>query len=80
MRAGVTASRTLLQKLGLAIFDDAGRAGEVMARINERLRADADAVAWANRGPHEEDVANAEQCAMHVEATARITRRLGHQR
>ena len=80
VEAALADSRTLLQKLGLAIFDDPGRAGEVMARINERSRADADAVAWANRGPHEEDVANAEQCAMHVEATARITRRLGRQR
>ena len=45
-------ARTLMQKLALALFDDAGRAGEVLARINRTDRGWADAVRWANRGAH----------------------------
>lgn len=71
-------SRTMLQKLALAFFDDAGGAGDVMSRVNHRSRADADAVGWANRGPHEEDATGVQQCEMHVEATARVTQWVRH--
>ena len=45
-------ARTLMQKLALALFDDAGRAGEVLARINRTDRGWADAVRWSNRKAH----------------------------
>ena len=45
-------ARTLLQKLALALYDDAGSAGEVFARLSGRSQAAATAVRWANRGPH----------------------------
>lgn len=44
--------RTLRQKLALALFDDAARTGEVLARINRSDRGWADAVRWANSGAH----------------------------
>ena len=41
-------------KLALALFDDAGRASEVMNRINTQWgRWAGDAVAWSNRGSHD---------------------------
>ena len=45
---------TLLTKLALALFDDGGRAGDVMTSVRNRwgTRA-ADAVGMANRGSHE---------------------------
>ena len=50
----LTDARTLLQKLGLALFDDAARAGEVMNRINAQWGREAgDAVARSNRGSHD---------------------------
>ena len=50
----LTNARTLLQKLALVLFDDAGRAGEVMNRINTQWGREAgDAVAWSNRGSHD---------------------------
>lgn len=49
----LTEARTLLQKLALALFDDAGRAGDVMERINRQWGSWAgDAVARSNRGSH----------------------------
>lgn len=49
----LTEARTLLQKLALALFDDAGRAGNVMERINRQWGSWAgDAVAGSNRGSH----------------------------
>lgn len=49
----LTEARTLLQKLALALFDDAGRAGDVMERINRQWGSRAgDAVARSNRGSH----------------------------
>lgn len=80
VEAALADARTLLQKLGSPFSTTPAGTGEVTRRINQRSREAADAVAWANRGPHEEDVADVEQCAMHVEATAGITRRLGRQR
>ena len=50
----LTAARTLLQKLALALFDDAARAGEVMKRINSQWgRMAGDAVALSNQGSHD---------------------------
>ena len=46
----LNAAHTLMAKLALALFDDAGRTGEVLARINRSDRGWADAVRWANRG------------------------------
>ena len=46
-------ARTLMPKLALALFDDAARSGEVLARINRSDRGWADAVRWANRATHE---------------------------
>ena len=48
----LNAAHTLMAKLALALFDDAGRTGEVLARINRSDRGWADAVRWANRGAH----------------------------
>lgn len=48
----LTAARTLMQKLALALFDDVGRGGEVLARLNRSDSRWADAVQWANRGAH----------------------------
>ena len=45
-------ARTLTQKLALALFDDVGRGGEVLARLNRSDSRWADAVQWANRGAH----------------------------
>ena len=45
-------ARTLMQKLALALFDDSGRGGEVLARLNRSDSRWADAVQWANRGAH----------------------------
>ena len=45
-------ARTLMPKLALVLFDDPGRTGEVLARINGADRGWADAVRWANRGAH----------------------------
>ena len=45
-------ARTLTQKLALALFDDGGRGGEVLARLNRSDSRWADAVQWANRGAH----------------------------
>ena len=42
-----------MPKLALALFDDAARSGEVLARINRSDRGWADAVRWANRATHE---------------------------
>ena len=50
--AALNDARTLMHKLALALFDDAGRAGEVLARINRTDRDWADTVTWANRGAH----------------------------
>ena len=69
----LTSARTLLQKLSLVLFDDAGRAGDVMTRINAQWGREAgDAVAWSNRGSH--DPIPAAQLAPLVDATSRATR------
>ena len=73
-------ARTLLQKLALAFFDDASRAGEVLSRVNRQSPAEADAVGWANRGPHEEDATRAAQSETYLETTARVTQRVRHLR
>ena len=80
VEATLMEARTLLQKLALALFDDAGRAGEVLSRINRGSRADADAVAWANRGPHEEDAMETSQSEAHIEAVERVTQQIRHRR
>ena len=50
----LTDARTLLQKLALALFDDAKRAGDVMQRVNAQWGREAgNAVAWSNRGSHD---------------------------
>lgn len=49
----VAAATTLLEKLSLGLFDETGRAGEVMQRVQARWgRSAADAVGMANRGSH----------------------------
>ena len=66
-------ARTLMPKLALVLFDDAGRTGEVLARINGADRGWADAVRWANRGAHGAGDAAADLPAM-VSATGRLAR------
>ena len=69
----LTNARTLLQKLALVLFDDAGRAGEVMNRINTQWGREAgDAVAWSNRGSH--DPIPPAQIEELVDKTVRTTR------
>ena len=69
----LTNARTLLQKLALVLFDDAGRAGEVMNRINTQWGREAgDAVAWSNRGSH--DPIPPAQIEELVDRTVRTTR------
>ena len=48
----LNAARTLMAKLALAMFDDAGRTGEVLGRINRSDHGWADTVRWANSGAH----------------------------
>ena len=69
-------ARTLKQKLALALFDDVGRAGEVLALINRSDSACADAVTWANRGTHGADDGTLGLRSM-VGSTERLTRWLG---
>ena len=66
-------ARTLMPKLALVLFDDAGRTGEVLARINRADRGWADAVRWANRGAHGTADAAADLPPM-VSATERLAR------
>ena len=69
-------ARTLMHKLALALFDNSGRTGEVLARINRADRAWADAVTWANRGTHGADDAFLDVPSV-VGSTERLTRWLG---
>ena len=69
----LTEARTLMPKLALALFDDDGRTGEVLARINRSDRGWADAVRWANRGAHGSGAAAADLPPM-VSATERLAR------
>jgi len=64
-------ARTLMPKLALVLFDDAGRTGEVLARINRSDRGWADAVRWANRGAHGSGAAATDLPPM-VSATERL--------
>lgn len=53
VEAAIVGATTVLDKLSLALFDESGRAGEVMQRVQARWgRASADAVGMANRGSH----------------------------
>ena len=70
-------ARTLMHKLALALFDDSGRTGEVLARINRADRAWADAVTWANRGTHGADDVFLDVPSV-VGSTERLTRWLGN--
>ena len=71
----LTDARKLLQKLALALFDDAERAGDVLPSINGKWgRAAGDAVAWSNRGSH--DPIPAAQLAPLVDDTSRTVRSL----
>ena len=45
-------ARTLNQRMALAIFNEAGRSGEVGARLNQVSKSFGDAVGEANRGSH----------------------------
>ena len=71
----LTDAQTLLRKLALALFDDSGRAGDVMERINREWgRAAGDAVGMSNRGPH--DAIPWRELDSLVAGTADVTRRL----
>ena len=70
-------ARTLMHKLALALFDDSGRTGGVLARINRADRAWADAVTWANRGTHGAEDAFVDVPSV-VGSTERLTRWLGN--
>ena len=75
VEATLTDAQTLLRKLALALFDDAGRAGDVMERINREWdRAAGDAVGMSNRGPH--DAIPWPELDSLVAGTADVTRRL----
>ena len=65
-----------MHKLALALFDDVGRTGEVLAQINRSDPAWTDAVTWANRGTHGADDSIVD-VAMMVRSTERLTRWLG---
>ncbi len=68
-------AQTLRQKLALVLFDDAGRSGEVMQRVNARWGREAgDAIAWSNRGSH--DPIPPPQLEPLVDATSRTIRSL----
>lgn len=69
----LNAARSLMAKLALALFDDAERTGEVLARINRSDRGWADAVRWANSGAHGAGGAAADLPPM-VSATERLAR------
>ena len=69
----LNAARTLMAKLALALFDGAGRTGDVLARINRTDRGWADAVRWANRGAHGAADASSDLPPM-VSATERLAR------
>ncbi len=68
-------ARTLMQKLALALFDDSGRGGEVLARLNRSDPRWADAVQWTNRGAHRAVVS--QDLSSMVGSTESLTRRLG---
>ena len=74
----LNAARTLMPKLALALFDDAARTGEVLARINRSDSGWADAVRWANRGAHGSGDAATDLPPM-VGATERLARWLNKQ-
>lgn len=67
----LNAARSLMAKLALALFDDAARTGEVLARINRSDRGWADAVRWANSGAH-----GAADAAANLPPMVRATERL----
>ena len=69
----LNAARTLMAKLALSLFDDAGRTGEVLGRINRSDHGWADAVRWANSGAHGADAAAGDLPRM-VCATERLAR------
>ena len=69
----LNAARSLMAKLALALFDDAERTGQVLARINRTDRGWADAVRWANRGAHGAADASSDLPPM-VSATERLAR------
>ena len=64
-----------MQKLALALFDDSGRGGEVLARLNRSDPRWADAVQWVNRGAHRAVVS--QDLSSMVRSTESLTRRLG---
>ena len=68
-------ARTLMQKLALALFDDVGRASEVLSRLNQSDHTWADAVQWSNRGAHR--AVDSRDLSSMVVATASLTRWLG---
>ncbi|MXZ70762.1 MAG: AAA family ATPase [Acidobacteria bacterium] len=71
----LTDARKLLQKLALALFDDAERAGDVLPSINAKWgRSAGDAVTWSNRGSH--DPIPAAQLEPLVDDTSRTVRSL----
>ena len=69
----LNAARTLMAKLALTLFDDAGRTGEVLGRINRSDHGWADTVRWANSGSHGAADAAADLPPM-VRATERLAR------
>ncbi|MDE0446989.1 MAG: hypothetical protein OXH96_09980 [Spirochaetaceae bacterium] len=69
----LNAARTLMAKLALAMFDDAGRTGEVLGTINRSDHGWADAVRWANSGAHGAADAAGDLPPM-VRATERLSR------
>jgi len=69
----LNAARTLMAKLALAMFDDAGRTGEVLGRINRSDHGWADTVRWANSGAHGAADAAGDLPPM-VRATERLAR------
>ncbi len=73
VHALLNAARTLMAKLALALFDDAGRTGEVLGRINRSDHGWADTVRWANSGAHGAADAAGDLPRM-VRATERLSR------
>ena len=70
----LSGARTLLQKLALALFDDPGRAGDVMRRANDHWGRNAgDAISTVNRGTHE-GIATSHLAGL-IESTGRVADR-----
>lgn len=72
------ATRKLMPWLALALFDDAGRGGDVLASLNNKYGAyAANAVTWCQRGAHQIQHGDLMAAIGHADALAQQLERLG---